>query len=158
MSSGVAAGQQLGRWQEELTACVEQLCSTSKLRDLMRRSARIDDTLTRCLESATTACSSSASLDSSIYSRVLQQLLTAYSHAMRLVNKHSEEQAASDALVSTAQTVKAIGVAAADIISTATTVQPSRQQLVVTCVGESGVSWYYSSMSIAFAAFWPQFT
>jgi hypothetical protein len=76
---------------------------------------------------------------------------------MRLVNKHSEEQAASDALLSTAQTVKAIGVAAADIISTTTTAQPSRQQLVVTCVGESGVSLYYSSMSIAFGS-WPQFT
>jgi hypothetical protein len=140
--SVLAAFQQAARWQDDLAACVEQLCATSKLRDLMRRLACMEDTLKRCLKSATAACSSSASLDSSRYSRVLQQLLTAYSHAMRLVNKQSQEQAASDALLLTAETVKDIGLAAADIISTAYKAHPELQQLVVSCAGESGVSFY----------------
>jgi hypothetical protein len=72
------------RCQDDLAACVQQLCSTSKLRDLMRRLARMEDMVQRCLQSV---CDSIASLDSSSYSRVLQQLLTAYSHAVRLNNQ-----------------------------------------------------------------------
>jgi hypothetical protein len=98
------------------------------------------DALKRCLESAKADCSSSSSFNSSRYSRVLQQLLTAYSHAMRLLNKQSQEQAASDALLLTADIVKDIGLAAEYMISTAADAQPARQQLVVTCVGESGMS------------------
>jgi hypothetical protein len=135
--AGVAARLQLGPWQEELTACVEQLCCTSKLRDLMRRLPRMEGTLKR---RTADACDGCTYLDSSSYSRVLQQLLTVYSHAMRLVNKQSEEQAASDALLLTAQAIKDVGIKAEYIISTASKAEPSRQQLVVTCVGESGVS------------------
>jgi hypothetical protein len=98
----------------------------------------MQNTLQRCLTFAKSACINNAALDDSIYSRVLQQLLTAYSHAMRLVNKHSEEQAASDALLPTA--IKEIALDADYIMSEAVTAQPARQQLVVTCIGESGVS------------------
>jgi hypothetical protein len=79
-------------------------------------------------------------LDSSSYSRVLRQLLSAYSHAMRLVNRQSEEQAASDALLLTAQAIKDIGMNAVVFLATATNAQTARRQQVVTCVGESGVS------------------
>jgi hypothetical protein len=108
----------------------------------------MEDTLKRCLKSAIRACTSSAFLDSSSYSTVLKQLLSAYSHAMRLVNRQSEEQAASDALLLTAQAVKDMGMAAVVFVATASNAQTARRQQVVTCVGESGVS-HYSSMSIA---------
>jgi hypothetical protein len=98
----------LARCQDDLTACVQQLCSTSKLRDLTRRLARMEDTLELYLKCA---CNSSASLDSSSYSRVLRQLLTIYSHAMHLVIKRSDEQAVSDALLLTAHAIEGIGLA-----------------------------------------------
>jgi hypothetical protein len=136
----LTARQKLGKWQLDLGVCVEQLCSTSKLRDLKRRLPRMDDILMHCLASAKVARSCRASLDDAGYSRVLQQLLTAYCHAMHLVKKQSEEQAASDLLLTTAERIKDIGLAADYTIATASNAQPARRQLVVTCVGESGVS------------------
>jgi hypothetical protein len=59
---------------------------------------------------------------------------------MRLVKKQPDEQAASDALLLTAEIIKDVGLSAEYLISTASNDQPARQQLVVTCVGESGVS------------------
>jgi hypothetical protein len=120
---GVAARLNLGRWQEDLTACVDQLCFTSKLRDLMRHLARMEDTLKRRTADACCCC---IYLDSSGYSRVLQQLLTAYSHAMRLVNTQLGDQAASDALLLTARAIKEIGESAEYMISTASNDQPAR--------------------------------
>jgi hypothetical protein len=60
---------------------------------------------------------------------------------MRLVNKQSEEQAASDALLLPAETIQDMGLAAAHMIAIARNAQPEQQQqLVVTCASESGVS------------------
>jgi hypothetical protein len=79
------------------------------------------------------------------------------------MNKQSREQAASDALLLTAEIVNNIGLAAAYIISTASSAQPARQQLVVTCVGESGVPHSVSVCATAasqshVAGFWSLFT
>jgi hypothetical protein len=102
--------------QQLLKTCdfMEQLCSTSRLRDFENRVARLGADLQKGCDAA---YAESDVLDTSSSTLLLRHMLAAFSHALLLMNQQCDAEGGPDMQLHTAGTIQTLSVALGRLLS-----------------------------------------